>query len=170
MAELWNEVDGWLVDLITADLGTGNTDLNGDALQVQSVYAVPLTSQRDWADWTLPAVAVVGVRVQYTPGAHDADTVAHHDTAMPYTLAGIVEGSQTTAHANAKTLLARMVRAVSTFANWADAPVGDAGDLVHYLQPRRAIVSTVRKPGDCEASAAYWGVALLEMEGIGETE
>lgn len=101
---LWVDLDNLLVTQITAQMGTSSPYAT---YQVKTVVAHPLHSVRDWEGWDLPAVVVLGARVERQPGAHDSNG-PHYDKRYPYGLVAIVEGTRTTATLAAKTLEKRL--------------------------------------------------------------
>lgn len=101
---IWVDLDNLLVTQITAQMGASSPYTTH---QVKTVVAHPLHSVRDWEGWTLPAVVVLGVRVERQPGAHDSNG-PHYDKRYPYGLAAIVEGTRSTATLAAKLLEKRL--------------------------------------------------------------
>ena len=101
---LWVDLDTLLVTQITAQMGTSSPYTTH---QVQTVVAHPLHSVRDWEGWDLPAVVVLGARVERQPGAHDSNG-PHYDKRYPYGLVAICEGTRTGATLVAKLLEKRL--------------------------------------------------------------
>lgn len=101
---LWVDLDTLLVTQITAQMGTSSPYAT---YQVKTVVAHPLHSVRDWEGWDLPAVVVLGARVERQPGAHDSNG-PHYDKRYPYGLVAICEGTRTTATMGAKLLEKRL--------------------------------------------------------------
>lgn len=101
---LWVDLDSLLVTQINAQMGTSSLY---STYQVQTVVAHPLHSVRDWEGWELPAVVVLGARVERQPGAHDSNG-PHYDKRYPYGLFAICEGTRTGATLAAKLLEKRL--------------------------------------------------------------
>lgn len=101
---LWVDLDNLLVTQITTQMGTSSAY---SSYQVQTVVAHPLHSVRDWEGWKLPAVVVLGARVERQPGPHDSNG-PHYDKRYPYGLVAIVEGTRSAATLAAKVLEKRL--------------------------------------------------------------
>lgn len=101
---LWVDLDTLLVTQITTQMGTSSAY---SSYQVQTVVAHPLHSVRDWEGWELPAVVVLGARVERQPGPHDSNG-PHYDKRYPYGLVAIVEGTRSAATLAAKVLEKRL--------------------------------------------------------------
>ncbi len=101
---LWVDLDSLLVTQINAQMGTSSPY---STYQVQTVVGHPLHSVRDWEGWELPAVVVLGARVERQPGAHDSNG-PHYDKRYPYGLVAICEGTRAGATLAAKLLEKRL--------------------------------------------------------------
>lgn len=155
MAEsIWAAIDAHLVTQVTTAMGLSSAY---NELQLETVLATAIQSRIDWENWTLPAVAVVGVRVRRNPGGHDGLT-PHYDKEMPYRLVAIVEGTQSEVTAAAKRLEKRieaLLRAIS-FAT----VIADDTERVQNWRLENSDIAVLAKPG-CEN--CWYGLAIVDL-------
>lgn len=100
---LWVKIDDYLKSMVTAEIGTGNATLNGDALQVKYTTTGYTERVQDWKPWPKPAVQIIGVRKDSEPGPH-GDGEKHYDQSYNYAMLGIVENLREAADRDAKIL------------------------------------------------------------------
>jgi hypothetical protein len=154
---LWVDIDNLLVTQITGQMGISSPYTT---YKVATVVAHPLHSVRDWEGWTLPAVVVVGVRVDRNPGPHDSNG-PHYDKRYPYGLVAIVEGTRTAATLGVKLLEKRLeiVCKGLTFSGL----LGDDGERVQKAIMQATPAITLHPKPNCED--VYYAVAapLLEI-------
>jgi len=143
---LANALDAWLVDAITAAMGE---DSAVESLVLRTVVAAPVSDPRDWAGWTLPAVAVVNRNIVRRPAGNDGDGL-HWEKEYPYVLMALVEaGSMAQARADAVTLTGRLERIIAELgatlsgleeSEDGETPVDmDAGRTWFAMQPSASI-------------------------------
>lgn len=111
----WTTLDAYMVALIRDEMGVGNSELNGDRLQIKHITQGLVERDRvlDWKGWPKPAAIVMGSRKERTPGYH-GDGGVHYDNVYPYVLSFICEGGRADADQDAKVLEARAEAMLAT--------------------------------------------------------
>ncbi len=157
MAEsIWIAIDEYLTVHIESQLGLQSSYTT---VQIESTIATAIQSVRDWEQWQLPAVAIVGTRVRRSFGGHKGDGKRHYDKAMPYRLVAIVEGTQAGATAQAKVLEKRLE--VMTHTLQFNAVVADDGERVQKWSVGQSDVMVMAKP---RSDQLWYGLAIIDLE------
>lgn len=157
MAEsIWNAIDEYLSDHIKNNLGLQSSYTT---LPIETAIATAIQSVRDWEEWQLPAVAIVGTRARRTFGGHKGDGKRHYDKSLPYRIVAIVEGDQATATTKAKTLEKRLE--VMTHTLQFNTIVADDGERVQKWSVGQSDIMVLAKP---RSDKLWYGLAIVDLE------
>jgi len=162
---LWVMIDDYLKTMVTAEIGTGNAGLNGDALQVNYVTTGYTERVEDWKPWPKPTILIVGVRKESEAGPH-GDGGVHYDQDYAYAMLGIVENLREAADRDAKILAERIEDMLRDVDRITLGDLTDGTGHVYFVRLAETEVRLFRKEN--VNADRYYGVAgvsfLVESE------
>ena len=132
----------------------------------QTVIATSIQSIRDWEQWQLPALAIVGVRLRRSPGGHDGGGVLgsaiplrlHYDKEMTYRVVAIGAGKQAEATQFAKTMEKRIEAALRAL-TW-QGVTADDGEVIRSWSVDGSDITVLPKP---QSDQVWYGLAVVGL-------